>query len=115
MKRLLLPVLAALALPSAVEANWFGYGSRYEANEACEEWVVKGGTYQVEYKDYDGEYRNPRDIRTRYLRECQNDSSTNKVLGLTQKRAVKGGSYDADYLYQGNYKKSRKVIKYFKY
>ena len=110
MKRLLLPVLAALALPSAVEANWFGYGSRYEANEACEEWVVKGGTYQVEYKDYHGQK-----IYTRNLRECQDDSSTNKVLGLTQKRAVKGGSYDADYLYQGNYKKSRKLIKYFKY
>ena len=32
MKRLLLPLLAALALPTAVEANWFGrYGSFTEA------------------------------------------------------------------------------------
>ena len=32
MKRLLLPLLAALALPNAVEANWFGkYNSKAEA------------------------------------------------------------------------------------
>ena len=36
MKRVLLPLLAALALPSAVEANWFGkYGSYMEADNAC--------------------------------------------------------------------------------
>ena len=118
MKRLLLPLLASLALPTAVNANWllFGrYGSFYEAIEACEEWVLKGGTYQVEYKDFDGEYRNPRDIRTRNLRECFDERRTNQVIGFTQKRAKEGGFYDAEYLYEGNYNKSRKVIKKFKY
>jgi len=39
MKRLLLPLLAALALPSAVKANWFGrYVSFTEAKMACDEW-----------------------------------------------------------------------------
>ena len=32
MKRLLIPLLATLALPKAVNANWFGkYGSKMEA------------------------------------------------------------------------------------
>ena len=122
MKRLLLPLLAALALPTAVEANWLllgRYGSFYEAKEACEEWVLKGGTYQVEYKNGLLPYRvgtdKVRDIRTRNLRECFDDTRTNQVLGLTQKRAKEGGSYDAEYLYEGNANKSRKVIKKFKY
>ena len=39
MKRLLLPLLAALVLPTDVEANWFGkYGSYREALEACLSW-----------------------------------------------------------------------------
>ena len=46
MKRLLLPLLASLALPNAVNANWFGkYNSRYDANEACEIWMLKGFKY----------------------------------------------------------------------
>ena len=120
MKRLLLPLIAALALPTAVEANWFGkYGSFYEAKEACEEWVLKGGTYQVEYKNglllYGGSTNKVRDIRTRNLRECFDERRTNQVIGFTQKRAKEGGFYDAKYLYEGNYNKSRKVIKKFKY
>ena len=100
--------------------NWFGrYGSYYEAKDACEEWVLKGGTYQVEYKNGLLPYRvgtdKVRDIRTRNLRECFDESRTNQVIGLTQKRAKEGGSYDAEYLYEGNANKSRKVIKKFKY
>ena len=51
MKRLLLPLLAALALPNAVEANWLlektlgKYNSRYDANEACKIWKLKGFKY----------------------------------------------------------------------
>jgi len=46
MRKLLIPLLAALALPTAVEANWFGkYNSRYDANEACEKWMLKGFEY----------------------------------------------------------------------
>ena len=51
MKRLLLPLLAVLALPTAVNANWFlektlgKYNSIYDANEACEIWMLKGFKY----------------------------------------------------------------------
>ena len=49
MKRILIPLLAALALPNAVEANWFDsrknlfgkYRSKSDAFVACIEWKVK--------------------------------------------------------------------------
>jgi len=38
MKRLLIPLLAALPLPITINVNWFGrYGSYNEANKACKE------------------------------------------------------------------------------
>ena len=40
-KRFLIPLLAALALPTTVEANWFGYSSRFEAKQACQSWISK--------------------------------------------------------------------------
>ena len=46
MRRLLILLLTALLLPNSVEANWFGkYNSRYDANEACEKWMLKGFKY----------------------------------------------------------------------
>ena len=61
MKRFLLPLLAALALPTSVEANWFGkYGSSQEASRACTDW----------------KYKNKK------RRWCQRDKETNQVLGL---------------------------------
>ena len=49
MKRLLLPLLAALALPTTVEANWFGYGSRYEAWRACQRWQANKKSLSCKY------------------------------------------------------------------
>ena len=49
MKRLLLPLLSALALPTAVNANWFLektlgiYASKFEARDACYKWIRNGG------------------------------------------------------------------------
>ena len=46
MRKFVLLLLPVLALPTAVEANWFGkYNSRYDANEACEIWMLKGFKY----------------------------------------------------------------------
>ena len=46
MRKVVLLFLPVLALPTAVEANWFGkYNSRYDANEACEIWMLKGFKY----------------------------------------------------------------------
>ena len=60
MKRFLIPLLTALALPTTVEANWFGkYGSSQEASRACTDWKYK-----------------------KKRRWCQRDKETNQVLGL---------------------------------
>ena len=62
MKSLLLPLIATLALPTAVEANWFGkYNSRYDANEACEKWMLKGFKYTYKVMERKG-YGNMRSL-----------------------------------------------------
>ena len=75
MKRFLIPLLAALALPTAVEANWFGkYGSYREAKEACNELSIKGGkSFHMNRIDVEFEY----DIRS-----CENEKETNQILGV---------------------------------
>ena len=45
MKRFLIPLFVVLAFPTTVEANWFGYGSRLEAKQACESWISKKKSY----------------------------------------------------------------------
>ena len=76
MKRLLLPLLATIALTNAVEANWsnlFGkYGSFTEAKKACDEWAKDGFTYKK---------RSPWGTFSRKSRFCQYDKETRQLLG----------------------------------
>ena len=76
MKRLLIPLLAAIALPTAIEANWsnlFGrYGSFTEAKRACDKWVNNG----IKYKT-----RSPWGTFHRKSRFCQYDNETRQILG----------------------------------
>ena len=71
MKRLLLPLLAVLALPTAVNANWFLektlgiYGSSFEAEKACYEWISNGG-YGSNFWD------------------CKHDRASKKFLGIKE-------------------------------
>ena len=75
MKRFLIPLLAALVLPTAVEANWFGkYRSEREAMDACVEWRRKGGKIE-DYWDY--------------KRVCYAEYSTNQILGIDENEKVK--------------------------
>ena len=75
MKRLLLPLLAALTLPTAVEANWFGkYRSEREARDACVDWKLEGGQYEGMYT---------------YKRSCYTEYSTRQILGLDENGKVK--------------------------
>ena len=107
MKRLLLPLLAALALPTAVEANWFGkFNSRYEAKEACEKWKEKG-VKNIEIEP-DWTYSYDENGQLRYIdlpsvskkvtyRSCKDEESTKQYLGFELKSGEK------------------KLKKYFKY
>ena len=55
-------LLATLLLPSSAEANWFGkYNSRYDANEACEIWMLKGFKYTYKVMKRKG-YGNTREL-----------------------------------------------------
>ena len=55
MKRLLLPLLAAFALPTAVNANWFS-GDIVEKNAIGEKTIVKSSTVFVEKNETLGDY-----------------------------------------------------------
>ena len=133
MKRLLLPLLAALALPTAVNANWFGkYNSRTEALEACEKWKYAQKIYYSDYelpikkyskllretekaKDYPSTKTAKNDlllVKETSLRSCVEEKETMQILGYGYK-----GFKDDDYIYwTGKYfLGDRKIQKYFKY
>ncbi len=109
MKRLLLPLLAALALPTSVEACLFGNcGSIVEAKAACRDWQNKKGSYSYEIYDPPKQSLCSRDIwwnldytllnpnfkledvskstiKNVKLRACKDERRTNQVLGLERK------------------------------
>ena len=100
MKRLLIPILAALALPTAVEANWFGkYSSRYQAMDGCNKWKEKGDKYSERYtdgydikRDEDGQIisARPKDAwRQINYRSCRHEESTKQYLGFELKSGEK--------------------------
>jgi len=105
MKRLLLPLLAALALPTAVEACMLGNcGSEYEAREACQKWASKGKTeivkYEVPFSGTDSCGGDPYDIvcdsdfseyaeEARPLRSCSYDYGSKKILGIEKSKVKK--------------------------
>ena len=124
MKRFLIPLLAALALPTAVEANWFGkYGSYYEAMEACKNWqnkiiyyvTEKGNNHIIgdKYSNlYPTEKKYVEKLAPKRVSSCSHDKETNQILGLS----VKG--FNPLIVHNDNdliYFQKRKVLKRFKY
>ena len=105
MRHLLIPLIAAISIPTAVQANWLGkYGSRYEALEACKSWVKKGKVYFVEYESYLGWEKMKQNSRS-----CEIESETNQFLGF-EKAGVKDSA-----TYERYYKFQEKLKKYFKF
>ena len=50
MRYLVIPLIAAISIPTAVQANWLGkYGSQFEAGEACKSWKKKGKKFFIDY------------------------------------------------------------------
>ena len=86
MKRFLIPLLAAIALPTSVEANWFGkYGSEYEAREACFGWQRGGFKFQYENK-FRGKFDD-------YSRSCYREDETKQYLGFEKQNVKRGKTY----------------------
>ena len=144
MKRLLLPLLAAFALPTAVEANWFGkYNSKAEALEACNKWKndlisyssidssnknkkysklkkqyekIKDSTFFMDNEKKRLAKRNLESIeQIKFKRYCTEESETKQILGYGVK-AIKNDIiyYSGDLLYDEKFSNFR-ILKYFKY
>jgi len=126
MKRLLLPLLATIALPTNVEACFLGNcGSKLEAKNACNTWKKNGGTYLVykrgsaissnSYYEDDDEwvgYVGGQDARrsmtsitkkSQELRKCTLEEETRKFLGL-QTKGVKDKVYKSKSVINKSYK-----------
>ena len=119
MKRLLLPLLAALALPTAVNA--FGkYNSQVEAKEACNKWADKGFKYSFEKTEWTGrypgyDYGGKAKLMTyeKTNRYCEFEITTRQYLGYEQ-IGIKKGQHFKEYAYE-NMKIGEKIKKYFKF
>ena len=131
MKRLLLPLIAAIVLPTSAEANWFGkYKSKVEAWEACNKWSENYKIYWSPYsdiankrysklkKDYESETPSNRrkhdlnDVKKAIVAFCRGEEETRQILGYGIKGLKKDLIYSrSDYLGLS----SRKILKYFKY
>ncbi len=119
MKRLLLaPLLLTLLVASCSTKK--KYNSLREANDACKEWVKKGGTYELKnpelvvdeeylklnrYTNKEIGYVYEEETYTMPLRWCKEERETNQVLGLQiperkkgDKRVYKTRSF---YMYRG--------------
>ena len=142
MPKLLIFLLTALLLPNPLEANWFGkYNSRYEANEACEKWMMKGFKYTfkiIGWKGYPIETIIPVDYKAaikyyedifaaneenNYLviktesvfsRSCLEEKETNQFIGRV-KSCLKNKEYSVAEWRKLFRSKSCEKQKYFKY
>ena len=82
------------------------YGSKYEANEACVKWALKG--FKYEYENYYGT------IYDGNSRRCFYESDTNQILGF-EKKGVKRKFYSKILVEEELNQLREKVYKHFKF
>tara|TARA_B100000989_G_C19301962_1_gene368840 strand:+ start:154 stop:516 length:363 start_codon:yes stop_codon:yes gene_type:complete len=120
MKRLLLPLLAAITL--VAPANAFGkYKSQIEAKEACDKWAAKGSKFTAEetiYVEQEPEFaykgwKHKLVGKEGINRKCELENTTNQYLGYEATKIKKGQHYK-EYVYE-NMDKGLKIKKYFKF
>ena len=132
MKRLLIPLIAALAFPSAVNANWFGkYNSKAQAWEACQQWKngqkIYYSDYAIKTKRYSKLLREVKkannyasmkqakfdlaSIKERSFRYCVEEKETMQILGY----GYNGLKEDYIYWSKSDFLNDYKVLKNFKY
>ena len=102
MRKLLIPLLAALALPTAVSA---GFKSQWEAGRACKNWQQKGGTYEL-YLQSQSRYQ------TFYIRTCSDEVSTRQFIGFIEKKYKRNRTYYTEKKYNLF---DPRPVKYFRY
>ena len=86
MKSLLLSLLAALALPNAVEACILGNcGSEYEARQTCKKWAKKVKSETIKIFSYGKSGYDMGFIeKERFSRICTKDDGSKKILGIEE-------------------------------
>ena len=100
MRRLLLaPLILVLSSCS--------YGSFYEAEKACFNWIDKGPTYKYESTDPNGNLF----VETGSLRRCVGQNRTNQLIGLKDNNKRNGAYYKLGTIPE----RKSKVVKRFKY
>tara|TARA_B100000131_G_scaffold6174_1_gene6348 strand:+ start:89 stop:442 length:354 start_codon:yes stop_codon:yes gene_type:complete len=117
MRKLLIPILATLVLPTAVNANWLLektlgiYASNMEAQNACRKWVREGGVFYTKHKaaSYNG-YKAW--TAKRYIRGCSPEEETRQWIGIERTNVKKNVTYEPFNLMDPT---KRKVVKRFKY
>ena len=115
MKRLLVPLLAALVLPTACstweDGGGWEYGGNYrsswEAEQACKNWAIDGGTYTT--KD---QIMGTGIVKRRY---CYQDKEKNRWVGSEVKKFKKDRTYKVDNFKLSSNKSNYNVKEYFKY
>ena len=114
-KRFLIPLLAALALPKAVNAwgdggGWeYGgnYRSSWEAENACKNWAIEGGKYIT--KD---QIMGTSTAKRRY---CYEEKEKNRWVGSEVKKFKKDRTYKVDNFKLSTNKSNYNIKKFFKY
>ena len=127
-----------LALTSGLLSSC-GYGSRYEANEACRDWRKKGGSYTVQWKEKNNdafvrkategklepwmlelikESNEPIEVikiksKKNIIRNCDWEKETRQFIGFQEQRVKAGANYSRSEV--DAKKNERKVVKRFKY
>ena len=97
MKRILLPLLAALALPTAINANWLS-GDIVETNAVGEKTIVKKGTIRLEKNTVNDSYEGYKYILNMYKKGIVKD----------QERIIKAKKEYAECLAERSYCEGRK-------
>ena len=103
MRKLLVALLATLALPTAVSA---GFNSQWEARRACENWKQKGGTYKLYLPSYDKYIE-------KSIRSCLNEVSTRQFIGFVNGKYKRNKKYYMGEKYDNLF--DSRPVKYFRY
>ena len=109
MRKLLIPLLASLLLPTAVYALWGKYNSKIEAEKACNEWERNGISYTLLYL-------NDKPLNTNN-RWCRHEAETRQYLGYQHTIGVKRDRNYTEEEYKNLKEKGYKQVikKYFRY
>ena len=110
MRKLLIPLLASLLLPTAVYAWWGKYNSQIEAKEACNKWEANGIKFKIDKYSHILERTMPAETDNRW---CRHEASTRQYLGY-ERNGVKRDKYYTKNEYK-NLKTKEVIKKYFRY